>query len=83
MEDAYLYPGVLGGYVTSGPRQGHAAASCSSGIWMASAVSALPPIETSPNEHIVDETELLKAGLVLPQDIGGQVTLDQQSAHLL
>ena len=26
MEDAYLLPGVLGGYVTSGPGQGNAAA---------------------------------------------------------
>lgn len=40
-----------------------------------SAVSDLPPIEASPNEHIVDETELLKAELILPKDIAGQVTL--------
>jgi diguanylate cyclase (GGDEF)-like protein/PAS domain S-box-containing protein len=38
-------------------------------------MSALPPIERSPNEHIVDETGLLKAGLILPEDIADEVTL--------
>ncbi|MBS1220101.1 MAG: putative diguanylate cyclase/phosphodiesterase & domain with sensor(s), partial [Proteobacteria bacterium] len=75
MEDAYLYPGVIGGYVTSGPRQGRAAAGLLVRHLNGSAVSALPPIEASPNEYIVDETELLKAGLILPNDIAGQVTL--------
>lgn len=75
MEDAYLYPGVLGGYVTSGPRQGRAAAELLIRHLKGIAVSALPPIETSPNEHIVDESELLKAGLVLPGDIAAEATL--------
>jgi diguanylate cyclase (GGDEF)-like protein/PAS domain S-box-containing protein len=75
MEDAYLYPGVLGGYVTSGPRQGRAAAQLLIRHLNGTPVSALPPIVASPNEHIVDETELLKAGLVPPRDIAGQVTL--------
>ncbi|MDP1929417.1 MAG: EAL domain-containing protein [Thiobacillus sp.] len=75
MEDAYLYPGVIGGYVTSGPRQGRAAAGLLVRHLNGSAVSDLPPIEASPNEYIVDETELLKAGLILPKDIAGQVTL--------
>jgi diguanylate cyclase (GGDEF)-like protein/PAS domain S-box-containing protein len=75
MEDAYLYPGVLGGYVTSGLRQGRAAAQLLIRNLDGTAMSALPPIETSPNEYIVDEAVLLKAGLALPGDIQGQVTL--------
>jgi diguanylate cyclase (GGDEF)-like protein/PAS domain S-box-containing protein len=75
MEDAYLYPGVLGGYVTSGPGQGRAAAQLLIRHLNGAPVRELPPIEASPNAHIVDETELLKAGLVLPDDIAGQVTL--------
>ncbi|OGU19722.1 MAG: hypothetical protein A2580_01465 [Hydrogenophilales bacterium RIFOXYD1_FULL_62_11] len=75
MEDAYLYPGVIGGYVTSGPRQGRAAAGLLVRHLNGSAVSELPPIEASPNEYVVDETELLKAGLIFPKDIAGQVTL--------
>ena len=78
MEDAYLYPGVLGGYVTSGPRQGGAAAQLLIRHLNGTPVSALPPIEASPNEHIVDETELLRAGLILPDDLAGQVTLVNQ-----
>jgi diguanylate cyclase (GGDEF)-like protein/PAS domain S-box-containing protein len=75
MEDAYLYPGVLGGYVTSGPRQGQAAARLLQRSLDGAPISALPPIEVSPNEYVADETELLKAGLTLPKDIAGQVTL--------
>jgi len=75
MEDAYLYPGVLGGYVTSGPREGRAAAGLLIRHLNGVAVSALPPIETSPNEYIIDESELLKAGFVLPGDIATEATL--------
>jgi diguanylate cyclase (GGDEF)-like protein/PAS domain S-box-containing protein len=75
MEDAYLYPGVLGGYVTSGTRQGHAAAELLIRHLNGTPMAALSPITASPNQYIVDERELLKAGLVLPRDIAGQVTL--------
>jgi diguanylate cyclase (GGDEF)-like protein/PAS domain S-box-containing protein len=75
MEDAYLYPGVLGGYVTSGPGQGRAAGQLLSRYLNGTPVRELSPIERSPNEHIVDEVELQKAGLVLPADVASQVTL--------
>ncbi len=48
MEDAYLYPGVLGGYVTSGPRQGGAAAGLLRRWLDGEPLTALPPIEASP-----------------------------------
>jgi diguanylate cyclase (GGDEF)-like protein/PAS domain S-box-containing protein len=75
MEDAYLYPGVLGGYVTSGPRQGRAAAQLLKRHLDGTPMRALAPIERSPNEHVIDEVELRRAGLVLPRDIAGDVTL--------
>lgn len=75
MEDAYLQPGVLGGYVTSGPRQGGTAAQLLIRHLNGTPMSALSPIVASPNQYIVDEAELLKAGLALPKDIQGQVTL--------
>jgi diguanylate cyclase (GGDEF)-like protein/PAS domain S-box-containing protein len=75
MEDAYLYPGVLGGYVTSGPRQGQAAAQMLIRHLGGTPLSALPPNESSPNAYIVDATELLRAGLSLPGDIARQVRL--------
>jgi len=73
MEDAYLHPGVLGGYVTSGPRQGQVVARLLKSYLNGTPISALPPIEASPNEYIVNEPELLKDGLTLPKDI--EVTL--------
>ncbi len=75
MEDAYLHPGVLGGYVTSGPRQGRAAAQLLIRHLAGTPLRALPPVEHSPNEHIIDESELQKAGLVLPEDVAAQATL--------
>lgn len=75
MEDAYLYPGVLGGYVTSGPRQGRAAAQLLVRHLQGTPMQQLPPIERSPNEHVIDESELQKAGFVLPDEIAGEVTL--------
>lgn len=75
MEDAYLYPGVLGGYVTSGPSQGRSAAQLLIRHLNGTPLSALPPDEASPNEYILDEMELVKAGLALPGDITGQVRL--------
>ncbi len=75
MEDAYLYPGVLGGYVTSGPSQGRSAAQLLIRYLRGAPLSALPPDEDSPNEYILDELELVKAGLRLPAGITGQVKL--------
>lgn len=75
MEDAYLYPGVLGGFVTSGPLQGQYAAQLLLRYLNGTRMSDLAPIETSPNEYIFDETELKKAKLSLPKDLKGKITL--------
>jgi len=74
MEDAYLQPGVLGGYVTSGPRQGRAAASLLRRHLDGEPLVALQPIEASPNEYIVDDVELARTGLELPSAIARQAT---------
>ncbi|AAZ98381.1 Putative diguanylate cyclase/phosphodiesterase (GGDEF & EAL domains) with PAS/PAC sensor(s) [Thiobacillus denitrificans ATCC 25259] len=75
MEDAYLYPGVLGGFVTSGPSQGHSAAELLIRHLDGMAMRALPPIERSPNEYLLDAAELRKAGLVLPRALRDDVRL--------
>jgi ABC-type uncharacterized transport system substrate-binding protein len=61
MEDVYLYPGVLGGFVTSGPLQGQYAARLLLRYLDGTPVSDIAPIETSPNEYILDEVELKRA----------------------
>ena len=78
MEDVYLYPGVLGGYVTSGYKQGAAAAAMSARYLSGTAMTAIKPIESSPNEYIIDGAELEKLGLTLPAGIAGRVTLLNQ-----
>ncbi len=75
MEDVYLYPGVLGGYVTSGYKQGAAAAELGAYYLAGTEVAAIKPIETSPNEYIFDGAELQKLGLTLPPDIAARATI--------
>ena len=75
MEDVYLYPGVLGGYVTSGYRQGAAAAELSARYLAGTAVADIKPIESSPNEYIIDGGELEKLGLTLPSGLAGRTTI--------
>jgi len=72
MEDAYLQPGVLGGWVTSGPGQGRAAAGLLRRHLDGAPLAALPPVEDSPNEYIFDDAELLRAGVSLPESISRQ-----------
>jgi PAS domain S-box-containing protein len=75
MEDVYLYPGVLGGYVTSGDKQGASAAELSARYLAGSAVAAIKPIESSPNEYIIDGGELDRLGLTLPRELAGRTTI--------
>jgi len=74
MEDAYMYPGILGGYVTSGPAQGRAAARLLKQYLDGTSISSLPP-QPSPNEYVVNEMELHDVKLVLPATIDRQVKL--------
>jgi PAS domain S-box-containing protein len=76
MEDAYLQKGVLGGWVTSGPRQGKAAAELLRRHLEGASLDSLPPIEESPNEYVFDDLELERVGLTLPPEV------DRRALHL-
>jgi diguanylate cyclase (GGDEF)-like protein len=54
MEDGYLQPGVVGGYVTSGKRQGETAAELVRQILLGTEVAQLAPHTESPNEFVLD-----------------------------
>ena len=69
MEDVYLLPGVLGGYVTSGTLQGSAAAKLLLEHLDGRPLQELPPILDSPNVYMVDAAELARTGLELPPAI--------------
>jgi len=54
MEDAYLFPGVLGGYVTTARLQGETAARLAVRIVRGEAVSMVEPVTDSPGELVFD-----------------------------
>ncbi|HEY9050875.1 MAG TPA: ABC transporter substrate binding protein [Gammaproteobacteria bacterium] len=75
MEDAYLYPGVLGGYVTSGKSQGRTAARLALDILNGKNTSQIPIITQSPNEYIFDYRELTKNSISLPESMAFTATI--------
>lgn len=60
MEDTYLMDNVLGGFVTSGLRQGQTAAKLALKKLQSSNEKQIPPVLTSPNEYIFNYTELTR-----------------------
>ncbi|MGD2118075.1 MAG: EAL domain-containing protein [Chromatiales bacterium] len=82
MEDAYLYGGVLGGYVTSATAQGKAAASLMQAFLNGTPVSALPPMTESPNQYMFDDRVLDKLQLKLPAAIAEQAMVLQPRESL-
>ncbi len=75
MEDAYLYGGVLGGYVTSGYNQGQAAAGMALQYLSGKPILEIQNILDSPNQYIFDKSELDRLGLRLPENIASVATL--------
>ncbi|MGB7971861.1 MAG: PAS domain S-box protein [Candidatus Deferrimicrobiaceae bacterium] len=77
MEDAYIIEGVLGGYVTSGRKQGMNAARLFLAYEHGKPIVELPPIRESPNAWIFDDRSLQEHGIDLPGDIRSQAVLLQ------
>lgn len=69
MEDAYFFPGVLGGYVTTARLQGEAAARLAARIIRGEAVSAVDPVTESPGELVFDWNALQRFGMRLGDDL--------------
>ncbi|MCW9079582.1 MAG: diguanylate cyclase, partial [Gammaproteobacteria bacterium] len=76
MEDVYLFDGVLGGFVTSGVRQGASAARLVQHFLAGDGL--LPPLTRSPNEYLIDMRQLNEHGLRLPAGISDEATLLNQ-----
>ena len=76
MEDVYLFDGVLGGFVTSGVRQGAAAARLVGRFLAGEGIQ--PAITESPNEYLIDARQLIAHGLPLPPEIAREATLLNQ-----
>ncbi|MDX1294684.1 MAG: EAL domain-containing protein [Sulfurimonadaceae bacterium] len=69
MEDAYMLPGVIGGYVTSARKQGEYAGRMVKAFFEGVAVADIPVVKVSPNEYVFDRQELKRARLFLPAEI--------------
>ena len=72
MEDAYLFDGVLGGYVTSGNKQGASAARLAIEYLKTGNLDAVENIIDSPNIYQFDQTVLQQQGISLPEEIARQ-----------
>ena len=75
MEDAYIIEGVLGGYGTSGRKQGMNAARLFLAYEHGKPIVDLPPIRKSPNAWIFDDRSLQQHGIDLPDTIRSQAIL--------
>ncbi len=75
MEDVYIIEGVLGGFVTSGRKQGMDAARLLLAHLRGTPMAELPPILESPNELIFDDRSLQKYGIDLPHDLRSKAVL--------
>ena len=73
MEDVYLVDGVLGGYVTSGIRQGEAAAGLLAHFLNTGEIQT--PLTHSPNEFLLDARAMARHQLVVPSSIRRLATL--------
>lgn len=69
MEDAYMYEGVLGGYVTSGNKQGEEAAKLLLKYLEAGSLETVKSIKNSSNIYFFDAQELVKARVLLSEYI--------------
>ena len=69
MEDAYMYNGVIGGYVTSASEQGKNAAILAQKYLKYQSVKDINSLLKSPNLYIFNHKELIKARVLLSEYI--------------
>ena len=83
MEDAYLFPGVLGGYVTTARLQGESAARLAIRIIRGEAVSSIDPVMESPGELVFDWNTLQHFGIQLDDALLARATIINQPLPFL
>ena len=83
MEDAYFFPGVLGGYVTTARLQGETAARMAARIVQGEAVAAIKSVTDSPGELIFDWNTLQRFGVRLGKDLMDKAKIINRPLPLL
>lgn len=69
MEDAYVQEGVVGGFVTSGAKQGSSAAKLVLSYLNGEPLVRIPSVVKSPNIYMFDQKSLMESRLVLSEYI--------------
>lgn len=69
MEDAYMYPGVIGGYVTSASQQGLQAAKLVLNYLKNKSLKNISALTESPNIYIFNSKELINSRVILSEYI--------------
>lgn len=72
MEDGYVTQGVIGGYVTSGMRQGSQAALMTAAYFHGRPIATIGPLTKSPNIYLFDHAALVRHRLILSAYIARQ-----------
>lgn len=75
MEDAYMCKGVIGGYVTSGIKQGEEAANLVLKYLDEKTLKNITSLQKSPNLYIFDSKELIDARVILSEYIARNSTI--------
>jgi len=83
MEDAYFFPGVLGGYVTTARLQGETAAWLATRIIQGEPVSSVEPVKESPAELIFDWNALQYFGVQLGDELMDKAKIINQPLPFL
>ncbi len=83
MEDAYFFPGVLGGYVTTARLQGETAARLATRIIRGESVSTIKPVTESPAELVFDWNALQYFGVRLSDELMARAKIINQPLPFL
>ncbi|MBC8238423.1 MAG: diguanylate cyclase [Helicobacteraceae bacterium] len=75
MEDAYMYKGVVGGYVTNGSSQGREAAKLVLKYLQNKSLEDIKSLLKSPNTYIFNSKELVNARVILSEYISRNATI--------
>jgi len=75
MEDAYLFPGVLGGYLTTAGLQGETAARLATRFVRGRAIADIEPVMESPAELVFDWNALQRFDIRLDRDLAGKAKI--------
>lgn len=78
MEEGYVVDGVIGGFVTSGTRQGEESARIVAEYLRGTPIHVLKPIVKSPNLYVFDKSALNQSRVVLSEYVARQSVLLHQ-----